>query len=313
MDSTAVTPRLEGMLAQLEAVQNHVTKLSAEIHDNPDQSDTSEGISLLEVKYHLLLEYLTNVVYIMHRKLQGESIVNHPVIDKLIEDRVYLEKIRPLEVKIKYQVDKLLRAASLEHPEQAYEKSQKAIEEADPLQFKPNLSGMQAISEKINNSASRVTGKSQVYQPPRVAPTHFEEDPRATAKRKRYEEHLQRKAQQSSIVREIMADLDDRPEREEVHGNSGLGGSEGYLRKLKERTTYEEDNFTRLQLTRKDRIEAKKSQYRQLEHEFNNLNDFANSAALRSIQKTGGQSKRESAPASAGPSRKPKTKRFKSK
>lgn len=45
-------------------------------------------------------------------KVNGESIKDTSYIDSLIEDRVVLEKIRPLEKKLRYQIDKLLKATS---------------------------------------------------------------------------------------------------------------------------------------------------------------------------------------------------------
>jgi U3 small nucleolar ribonucleoprotein protein LCP5 len=72
---------------------------------------TSQGISLLEVKYHILLEYITSLVGIIRLKLNGLSIENHPLIDNLIRNRVTLEKMKPIEQKLKYQIDKLVRAS----------------------------------------------------------------------------------------------------------------------------------------------------------------------------------------------------------
>ena len=48
----------------------------------------------------------------MSVKVSGQSIKDSPYIDSLIELRVVLEKIRPLEKKLRYQIDKLLKAAS---------------------------------------------------------------------------------------------------------------------------------------------------------------------------------------------------------
>lgn len=56
--------------------------------------------------------YLINVVQLMLLKTKGESISTSSTVDRLIELRVILEKIRPLEMKLRYQIDKLLKAAS---------------------------------------------------------------------------------------------------------------------------------------------------------------------------------------------------------
>lgn len=90
---------------------------------------------MLELKFHLMLKYvsnmivwphlmslvysyLINLVQIMLLKAKGESILppegegGSLAVDRLIELRVVLEKMRPLEMKLKYQIDKLVKAAS---------------------------------------------------------------------------------------------------------------------------------------------------------------------------------------------------------
>ncbi|KAG7114282.1 Neuroguidin-A like protein [Verticillium longisporum] len=86
-----------------------------------EQSDN--GISLLDVKNELLLSYLQNLVFLILLKLRNaknpaqnddDSADNatEPIVRKLVELRLFLEKgVRPLEEKLRYQIDKILRAA----------------------------------------------------------------------------------------------------------------------------------------------------------------------------------------------------------
>jgi len=76
---------------------------------------TNQRISLLEIKYHTLLEYITSLTFIIYVKLNGQSIQNHPIIENLIELRIVLEKLKPLEQKLKYQIDKLIRATIIDN------------------------------------------------------------------------------------------------------------------------------------------------------------------------------------------------------
>ncbi|KIW66129.1 hypothetical protein PV04_08332 [Phialophora macrospora] len=77
----------------------------------------TEGISLLDVKNDLLLSYLQNLVFLVILKLrnvfgEGSGDMAADVVKKLVELRVYLERgVRPLESKLKYQIDKVVRAA----------------------------------------------------------------------------------------------------------------------------------------------------------------------------------------------------------
>lgn len=73
---------------------------------------TEYGLSFLEVKYHMLLDYLINLTYVVLRKCSGESIEGDPSIERLIEIRTVLEKIRPIDYKLRYQIDKLVKTAT---------------------------------------------------------------------------------------------------------------------------------------------------------------------------------------------------------
>lgn len=51
-----------------------------------------------------MLDYMTNLTYLMLRKSFGKSIENDPSIERIVENRTVLEKMRPIEKKLKYQV-----------------------------------------------------------------------------------------------------------------------------------------------------------------------------------------------------------------
>lgn len=94
-----------------------------------DSIDTKEGISLLSLKHHLMLSYLQSIVLLSARRAIGDSIedrappsepfstVNRGIrgsgvgdlVDSMIEGRVVLEKIKVLESRMKYQIEKLVR------------------------------------------------------------------------------------------------------------------------------------------------------------------------------------------------------------
>ncbi|EFR00440.1 hypothetical protein MGYG_03443 [Nannizzia gypsea CBS 118893] len=84
----------------------------------------ADGISLLDTKSEILLSYLQNLVYLVLlqvRQLSSSSTDSsrpttdpnqEDVVKKLTELRVYLERgVRPLEGRLKYQIDKVLKAA----------------------------------------------------------------------------------------------------------------------------------------------------------------------------------------------------------
>ena len=117
-----------------------IQPLHATIQENP----TSAGVSFLEVKLHTMLNYIMNVCYYLVMKAEGRSISQHPVIQHLVEMRVYMEKMNPLENKLKYQIDKLLRTATNGGSDSKKEKVEEGEEEheQDAMSFRPNLAGM---------------------------------------------------------------------------------------------------------------------------------------------------------------------------
>ena len=45
--------------------------------------------------------------------MQGKPVKDHPVIKRLVELRVYIQKLAPLEKKLKYNIERLLAASNL--------------------------------------------------------------------------------------------------------------------------------------------------------------------------------------------------------
>lgn len=61
----------------------------------------------------LMLSYCMHVTFYLLLKTEGKPVKGHPVLDRLVELRVYLEKIRPLEEKLQYTLNKLLSSTSI--------------------------------------------------------------------------------------------------------------------------------------------------------------------------------------------------------
>lgn len=101
---------LSSMSKSAESVAN---LLSESAEDLPSYSN---GISLLSLKNSILLSYMHNMALLALCKLEGRSLekddqVRKTLVERLIKERVILEKIKPLEARLKYQVDKLVKKA----------------------------------------------------------------------------------------------------------------------------------------------------------------------------------------------------------
>lgn len=136
---------------------------------------TDQGLSFLEMKYNMLLSYLINLTYVVLRKCSGERIEGDPCIDRLVEIRTVLEKIKPINNKLKYQIDKLVKTA---------------VTGADldaPTNFKATTTGFvgnedegssdgdESDEEEEGGAGKTATEKkkSGVYVPPKLSAVHY--------------------------------------------------------------------------------------------------------------------------------------------
>ncbi|KAL2256305.1 hypothetical protein VTK26DRAFT_1877 [Humicola hyalothermophila] len=237
-----------------------------------------DGISLLDVKNELLLSYLQNLVFLILLKLReaknggseakaGGQSLGDLVVSKLVELRLYLEKgARPLEDKLRFQIDKVLRAADdAERNATAAEEAAKAErsgsesgsededsedEDDEPLdgpkiadlQHRPNLSGFQRPAAAVN--AEKAKDTSGVYRPPRIAPVVM-----PTTERR---EKTDRRPLKSATLDEFVADeMSTAPIAEPSIGTTIVQGGRkmktaSERRREDERREYEETNFVRL-------------------------------------------------------------------
>jgi len=211
---------------------------------------TKEGVSYLEVKHQLLLSYCTYISFYLLLKASGKPIKSHPVVDQLVRIRTILEKLGPLDKKLSYQIDKLLKQASTGQ----IAADQEA--EYDPRRFKPNPDLLEQDNEENDSS--------DIYKVPKFAEMHFEEK---NSKDKRKEDARQKKIRSSKFFKDIQEEFGDAPE--EIGEVGGLPEEEDD--DDRHRREYEEDMYMRTVLTKKDKKKQKK---KVLTDDISSLMDF---------------------------------------
>lgn len=288
--STSVSALLGTLQASLE---------SASLPDSIDIFPPANGISLLDLKNELFLSYLQNLVFLILIKLRhgknarntGESVteLDEEVTRKLVELRHYLEKgVKPLEGKLKYQVDKVVKAAedaaranapaingvskhkekkSKKHRADESEDSERSSasaseedddasassSEIDELSYRPNPAAL--MRPVVDKGEQRRADEPQdgIYKPPRITATVM---PVTRGK----EEKAERRPNKSATLDEFIAtELSTAPLAEPSVGSTIVSGG----RRMKtqrerdedaERTQYEETHLTRLpKESKKDR------------------------------------------------------------
>lgn len=232
--------------------------------------ETRKGISFLEIKHQLLLSYLTNLAYLMLRKSEGKKLQGDEAIDRLVEIRTVLEKMRPIDQKLRYQVDKLIKTATMGE-----------IAPNDPRRFKPNpdnlVSKLQTADSEggdDNDDEDEKTPEVQKYVPPKVAAMHFDGDLTVKERKEMQLEKAKRRALSSSLIRELRDQYNEGPEEISERENSAARKAHDAAKHQQE---FEEGNFIRLPVTRK---EKKLSRKRERMTGLEGLTRFDNISAL---------------------------------
>ncbi|OAL52126.1 hypothetical protein IQ07DRAFT_564888 [Pyrenochaeta sp. DS3sAY3a] len=243
---------------------------------------SKEGISLLDVKNELLLSYLQNLVFLVLLKLRSRSesgdgkqevglVSQGEVVTKLVELRVYLEKgVRPLETRLKYNIDKIIRAAGdatrrtvqpsarpnarknqdgtgsdsdVSDAESA--RSAQTEEDEDEMSFAPNRAAVSRVQAESKQDKGRESVKDGIYRPPKITPMAMPTTESREARRER------RPGKSATLDEFIATELSSAPIAEPSIGSTITHGgrhtkSEKERREEAERREYEESNFTRL-------------------------------------------------------------------
>ena len=245
-------PELIALLGDFKSKISEVFPSIQYLQDNVDSEDmnTKEGISFLEVKFHLLLKYIINIVLVMLMKIDGESLIDAPVVERLVEIRTILEKIKPIDQRLKYQIDKLVKQALL---------GASSAGALNPLSFKPNPDNMSSkMDDEEGSSEEENTG---IYVPPKVAAVPYEDDTLENRKKK-HEERSRMKSLNKSLIKDLREEYSETPEEIKEDYKSFRRRRNEDDEKEKER--YEEDNLIRLSFGKKSKVSRNDSSSKDL-------------------------------------------------
>ena len=98
------------------------------------------------MRYNLLLSYCTLLNFYILMKMENQTgktaIKNHPVIYKLAYIKTLIEKLKPLDIKLQYQIDKMLRAAAVNDTNDTVSAANKVQTHEQKLRYKPNIDNL---------------------------------------------------------------------------------------------------------------------------------------------------------------------------
>jgi U3 small nucleolar ribonucleoprotein protein LCP5 len=301
MASTETAPvRAQTLSTLLESLNSCLTgagsSLPAPRKDAPTDvsiAPPQDGISLLDTKSEILLSYLQNLVFLIIFQLRqkqsdepeiaADSTLREEVVNKLVELRVFLDRgVRPLEGRLKYQIDKVIKAAEdsdrTERPAKSKKPkkpsknvgsdsdvnsedddeasdSEEDEEDMDELAYRPNVAALAKGKVEQRQPQAKVAARQEpsdgIYRPPKIMPTSLP----TTERRERQD----RRPRRSNVIDEfVSAEMSAAPMAEPSIGSTIIdGGRQTKSKKDREheaeRTRYEETNFVRLpKETKKD-------------------------------------------------------------
>lgn len=287
----------------------------------PQETDSfippKEGISLLDVKNDLLLSYLQHLVFLILLRLKNlsnstgeEKGLGKDVVKKLIELRAYLDRgVRPLEGRLRYQIDKVLRAAEdaernearkaqggpvkkpkgkksrrseddsdISGSDSASEDGSDASDAQDTDEEEAAAAPNRALLSQAARAQATATAAKQkqsnprngVYKPPRLNPTAMPESG-SRSREDAEETRLARRRKNALLDEYINEEHSSAPTAQPSIGSNNTILARGRQHtslntrdrdKERERTQYEEANFTRLPGASK--AEKKKDKARQI-------------------------------------------------
>lgn len=302
-----LTMLLKQINESLKATSDSITKLESN-YDHLDSDsgivshldiDQNEKVSLLSLKNASMLSYITSLMSIVSEKLDTKSKDASAMKgrEKSIENRVVLERgIKPLEKKLGYQLDKLVRAYM--RAEKEYNDAKKRAEEKndrnghdevenensddegasssedEELSYRPNVIRSKSTDKKSKDFNEEQEGAEDnndgIYRPPKInamlppqVSTHFEDkfsvkdhkDRSNNSRMQAMEEYIKNQSDQPDWGTSIGADILD-------HGRGGIKSSRA-TEKERRVTTFEEDNFTRVNHMGMNKTERKRQKQRQ--------------------------------------------------
>ncbi|XP_055857063.1 neuroguidin isoform X2 [Episyrphus balteatus] len=229
---------------------------------------TEYGLSFLEVKYHMLLDYLINLTYVVLRKCSGETIEGNPSIERLIEIRTVLEKIRPIDYKLRYQIDKLVKTAVTG-----------VSDSSDPILYKPNPENMLTNYDEDDSGSNSqsdsedddevdeadeasvkpkksltATTKSGIYVPPKIKPVYYDGDEKPADRDRKLIDRAKKRAMTTSMLQDLKEEYLDAP----TEISSGSRAQQIISTAQKEKQEYEEAYLTRLPVTKAEKHRQRK-------------------------------------------------------
>lgn len=248
-----IVSELQERVAELKTVVMPVKELVLRVAATSRVND--DIVEYLEVKQQLLLSYCVNVVFYLFMKAEGRSVRAHPVMKQLLKLRYVMEKMRSLDSKLKYQIDRLVKIADMK-PDEAATHAASGLLRPNPGALlardgddseDASEDGEDEDEEDHGRGAKRGGASDGLYRPPRMTAMPYKESESQAAKRDSRLDKQRKKLKSSELMEALQHEFGTAPE---VSASGGISTQSGDLKRLAEeadeRRKFEEDKFVRL-------------------------------------------------------------------
>jgi U3 small nucleolar ribonucleoprotein protein LCP5 len=254
----------------LKNIRSNIDEVSKKMNSvltnfsQPDKAEIKYGISYLDSKNNFLLIYLTDLILYSLLKSSGKLISNHPIIKRMIYVKTVLEKTKVIDLKLKTQIDRLLKLGekSLEEIKQT--------EDLDETALRPRI--LDDEEEEPESDREEIKKKAK-YKVQRDFQEFFETST-DNKQRKKQIEKMREKVRNSEMYKEIREQFNDNPT--EINNYDSQ-----YNKFMKEVEDYEEDHFTRVKVPKRElkklkKLDRKDNDFSDMGREFKNLENLLN-------------------------------------
>ena len=261
----------------LETLNGKVEPLLEFFDNDMSYEEGDEILDYLRVKKQLLLSYVTNLVFYIQLKVEGKSCASHPVMDTLLEQRYAMEKMRQMDGKLKYQIDRLVKAADIGQQDKgsslrpnplallAKEDGRAIVDQIATGRGNGNDDGGESQGSdddaRGDNYDETNNGGDEIYRPPRMEAAYYMDAETKAEKQEAALKRKRKKLKNSEIFDALREEFTVAPEMSSSTGISSQSGLEKKLREdANERTDFEEDRFVRMTVTRKEKQAIKRKE-----------------------------------------------------
>ncbi|KAH0471260.1 MAG: uncharacterized protein KVP18_000712 [Porospora cf. gigantea A] len=246
---------------KLETVESTIGPLVDVVRQ--DDLCSPAALKFLQAKTHLLLSYLQYLLYYYFLRVRGETVKDHPVVDRLMECRSLLEKSRALDEKYAYTVKKALNSIDATTIETLRPRPSALVDDDDR-------------EVQIESDQEDEDMEAGAYLAPKTNPVEFTSKHESLiSKAEKIAERERRRVSNKELVRELRRDLDDAPE--EVAFDDTIRKdriASDLLAKHLSREDEEEEAMRRVKLSKKAKKELRYLQKQESYRPYGDLEDL---------------------------------------